>query len=408
MINGNKNKIKKIGIAVLFLPLVSSFILFGANVLFPDNMRLYAGEKISRFGIYSIQRVENSANAAAVLSNEENPQNAKVMAFGTIPVKDVSLQVEEPKQVIVGGQTVGVKLMTKGVLVIGFSSMKSDDGARTMPAKDAGLKEGDVIVSANGNEVTGTEQFMSLIEQSGGNEMELGILRKEKALQLKIRPTFSQKDGRYRLGAYIRDSSAGIGTLTFISPDNKSFAALGHGITDVDTGEILKVSQGSITNAAVIGIVKGEKGSPGELKGVMSDSKTDIGKIQFNNEFGIFGSYQGEYDTGKLKTVLSRNAIKEGKACILCCIDGQTVEEFEVEIIKVAKQTQEMQKGMVIKVTDPKLLEATGGIVQGMSGSPILQDDKLVGAVTHVFINDPTKGYGIFADWMLDETQKVN
>lgn len=297
------------------------------------------------------------------------------------------------------GKAVGIKLFSDGVLVVGLSPVETENGACS-PGKDCGLKTGDIITHVNGDEVNTIEQVQSLVEQRAGEPLTIQAVRGQRQLQLTAEPV-ENRQGVYQLGVWLRDSMAGIGTMTFYDPDSGIFAALGHGINDVDTAMLMPLESGSIMPASVSDVKKGASGDPGELHGQF-DLTRDLGTLYANTNLGIFGQMPQENVCGALEPVpvAARCQIEEGPATILSNVRGDEVEEFQVEITRLYPQG-DGTRSLMLEVTDPALLEATGGIVQGMSGSPILQNGRLVGAVTHVLVNDPTRGYGILAENML-------
>jgi len=329
-----------------------------------------------------------------------------VKIFNKIPVKNISVTVTPKKYVIPSGDTIGIKMYTKGLLVVGVSDFVDDTGKNVAPAKDADIREGDRIVKVNGVEITTSEQFGELIRQAGKSVV-LSVEREAEVLKKEVVPAYSGEDGSIKLGIWVRDSTAGIGTLTFFEPTDSEFAALGHAICDTDTGEVMTVREGSLITCNVLSVVKGKSGEPGELVGGFSN-KT-IGKVYKNNEMGIYGDMEKceEIEFTTAMETATRFQIKEGAAKILADVDNNGVKEYDVEIVKISKSAKVDNKGIVIKVTDGDLIEKTGGIVQGMSGSPIIQNDMLVGAVTHVFVNDPTRGYGVFVENMLKEAERI-
>ncbi len=305
------------------------------------------------------------------------------------------------KMLIPGGVPFGVKLYSEGVLVVGVDSVMCD-GKSISPAGDAGIREKDMIISVNGHNVIEAMQVSELVNASGGKAVEVAVKRGEAELVFSVTPVISEEDGKYRTGLWIRDSTAGIGTVTYIDPKYGSFAGLGHGICDVDTGELVPLSRGSVVNVEISGVVKGRSGTPGELKGYFSSGK--IGTLFGNRECGVYGIF-AQYPAGIEDITVPVSLPGEicvGEAEMLCTVDGGGVCPYKVEISHIDHSGRSV-KNFVVNVTDPALLEKTGGIVQAMSGSPIIQNGKLVGAVTHVFINDPTKGYGIFIENMLSE-----
>ena len=294
-----------------------------------------------------------------------------------------------PRMLVPVGHTVGIKLFSRGVVVV-----KLSDGGT--PAKACGLRKGDVIVQCGGDTVTSTEQFQSLLQGCGG-ETELEVHRNGDSVTLSVEPERNEK-GVYCIGAWIRDSMAGIGTMTYYDPATSTFGALGHGITDVDTAQLMPFSNGSILPSTVKAVKKGQAGAAGELRGDF-DLTSDLGGLYANTSGGVFGTLEAEYAPAQADAVPTGQPVV-GSAVIRSNVRGDEVREYAVQILKTMPRAAD-GRDMVLSVTDPALLEATGGIVQGMSGSPILQDGKLVGAVTHVLLNDPTKGYGISIENML-------
>ena len=294
------------------------------------------------------------------------------------------------------GHTIGIKLFAEGVVVIGLAEVETGDGLLT-PGADCGLQAGDVIEAANGEEVESSEQFAQLL-QSGGT-VELDVSRDGVDLTLDAKPVMGT-DGTWRLGAWIRDSMAGIGTVTFYDPETGAFGALGHGVTDTDTGLLMPLGDGSVMHASVKAVKRGSVGDPGELKGNF-DLTHDLGDLYANTERGVFGSIEDcELTEGDAVPVAKAGDVRVGEASILSNVSGDQVECFQIEIVRILDSNG--TQNLLLQVTDERLIELTGGIVQGMSGSPILQDGKLIGAVTHVMVNEPTKGYGILIENMLE------
>lgn len=311
----------------------------------------------------------------------------------------------EERTVIPMGRAVGIKLFSDGVMVVGFSEVAGAEGS-SAPARDCGLREGDIITHINREEVDSIEEVQSVLQEVGGKPMSIRAVRDDKTVQLTAQAVQCGSDGQYKLGAWIRDSMAGIGTLTFCEPATGRFGALGHGINDVDTAVLMKLQSGAITPASVAGVVKGVNGRPGELRGAFSSSQ-DLGTLYANTESGVFGHLQDPSTfTGTPVPVAAAEEVHTGQATILANVAGTEVEEYTVEILKVYSNTSDT-RDLMLRVTDPRLLEKTGGIVQGMSGSPILQDGKLVGAVTHVLIDHADRGYGILAQNMLDQAAQA-
>lgn len=303
------------------------------------------------------------------------------------------------KTVVPVGRAVGIKLFSDGVMVVGFSQVPAAEGSVT-PAKTCGLKEGDVITHINTAEVDTIEEVRSCLEEIGGGKMSIRALRDGKAVQVTAQAVKCSTDGVYKLGAWLRDSMAGIGTVTWYAPETGAFGALGHGVNDVDTAQLMPLETGGVLTAHVDQVKKGRRGEPGELHGTFETDR-DIGTLVANTGHGIFGTLEHFDPTGlEPVEVAAKNQVRTGKAVIYSNISGDEVKAYEVEITKLFQGATD-GRDMMVRVTDPALLAATGGIVQGMSGSPILQDGQLVGAVTHVLIGDPTQGYGILAERML-------
>lgn len=307
-----------------------------------------------------------------------------------------------PRMVVPVGRAVGIKLFSDGVLVVGLSDVNADGGGAS-PARACGLRQGDIITHINDTQVDTIEEVRTVLQDLEGDKMSIRAIRDAGQVQFTAQAV-SCTDGTYRLGAWIRDSMAGIGTVTFYEPSTGLFGALGHGINDVDTGRLMPLESGAILPAAVSDVKKGAAGAPGELHGAFQTNR-DLGSLRANTAGGIFGTLDVPSLAGQEPAlpVAGRGEVKVGPAAILSNVDGETVRRYDVEIVRVYPAGSHDTRDLMVKVTDPALLEATGGIVQGMSGSPILQNGKLVGAVTHVLVNDPTRGYGILAETMLEK-----
>ena len=308
--------------------------------------------------------------------------------------------VSMPETLIPVGHTVGIKLFSDGILVVGLSELETAEG-QAAPARDCGLKVGDLILQADGTEIQSTEHFQSLVQAEAGRPVMLQVRRGAKLLELEA-GCVQGEDGVWRLGAWIRDSLAGIGTMTFYDPATGVFGALGHGVNDVDTALLMPLEAGAIMDSTVKAVKKGASGDPGELKGSFNLSE-DRGALYANTDCGVFGTMAPCAITGRAAVPVARDGeIETGAATILSNIQGDTVEEYEIEIVRLCDMTSDTQN-FIVEIRDPRLLQATGGIVQGMSGSPILQNGRLVGAVTHVMVDDPTRGYGILITNMLEQ-----
>ncbi len=326
---------------------------------------------------------------------------AAVLTFSAALAPSAAAASGGEAAVIPLGRAVGIKLFSDGVMVVGLAEIPTADGALA-PAKECGLREGDIITHINSEEVDTIEEVQKIVQETGDDPLRIRATRGDKQLQVTAQAAHCSSDGSYRLGAWIRDSMAGIGTLTFYDPAQGSFGALGHGVNDVDTSLLMPLSSGSIMYAEVESVKKGQAGDPGELHGVFK-AEEELGDLYANTPSGIFGHLSEEsiLSQGKAIPVALRGQVKTGPATILTNIAGDTVEEYTVEITHIYPEAAGDTRNLMLKVTDPRLLEATGGIVQGMSGSPILQDGRIVGAVTHVLVNSPAEGYGILMENML-------
>lgn len=337
----------------------------------------------------------------------EGKANVEFRLFGFIPIRRVAVDVVPRIEVVPGGHSIGVKLRSEGVMVVGYSVLVGKDGREYQPARQAGVEIGDAILSINGEPATSEEQVARLINVAGvqGKTLRLELKRSGLRLEKAVVPVEDRNSGKYVIGLYVRDGAAGVGTLTFYDPRSGKYAALGHVITDADTNRPIDLREGQIVKAVITGIEKGRRAEAGEKIGVFTDD-LPLGNIERNTEFGITGSLSGLPENPLFRGAIPvgfMNQVKEGPAKILTVVEGSRIEQFDIEIVRLVRQVRPDGKGMIVKITDPRLLKRTGGIIQGMSGSPIVQDGKLVGAVTHVFVNDPTRGYAVFIEWMLME-----
>ncbi|CAM3589889.1 SpoIVB peptidase [Marinicrinis lubricantis] len=331
----------------------------------------------------------------------------KLKLFGAIPFKTVKVSVVPELKVIPGGQTIGVRMKSAGILVVGHHLVQNGE-TKLSPGEAAGVQLGDLITKINGETLNDVSKVSKYAEEAGKSKkaLKLTIVRDGKTITKELKPLLDTADQTYRLGLYIRDTAAGVGTLTFYAPDQRVYGALGHVITDMDTQTPVVVGDGTIVHSNVTSISKSQDGSPGEKRAHFFKENQILGTIEKNTEFGIFGKMNSNPDYGMMREAIPvafSEEIEEGPAQILTVVKGHKVEKFDIEIVHVAKQKAPATKGLVIKITDPDLLNKTGGIVQGMSGSPIIQNGKMIGAVTHVFVNDPTSGYGCFIEWMLKD-----
>lgn len=402
-----KSKYLKIATAFSIILFFGFFIATIKVMSIPDNIKISNGsiEKINfnnnDFQNNFIYKFEsNNKNI-----NKKDSLNISIKLFGVIPVKKMTLSFVPEFKVVPGGQPIGVKINMDGILVVGFSDIDTEKGWRQSPALTSGVSIGDRIVEVNGIKVNSCSELSNIINNNKDEVLKLKLINDNETRIVQVKPVETKNKGEYKIGLWVRDSTAGVGTLTFYYDKSNIFGALGHPISDIDTGIILPIRNGKIYNAKIISIEQGVRGRPGELRGTFS-IEDDIGNIEMNTPCGIFGKTTNSINKkiyNEPIPIAMQSEIKEGPAKILTSIEGNEVKEYEIYIEKLTQQSKPNSKSMIIRITDKELLSKTGGIVQGMSGSPIIQDGKLVGAVTHVFVNKPDMGYGIYIEWMLKD-----
>ena len=386
------------GVGAVALAVLLCFLIYISKQL-PEKYMINEGEHFgirSRFGVTAA--TENKGQAKQVLTQSGNIYKTELKFLGAIPFKEVTVEVVDKQMVQACGTPFGIKMFTEGVMVVGLSDLNTNAGA-VNPAKDSGIKIGDVIMRMDGKEVYSNEQVGEIVAGSEGKAIKVVLKRKNTVFTVIMTPGKGSVDGGYKAGMWVRDSSAGIGTMTFYDPISGVFGGLGHAVCDVDTGEILPLMSGEAVKVNITGCVKGASGSPGELQGSFYEN-SKLGNLYLNAETGIYGTLSSELTPPVLVPIAFRQEVKASSASILTTLDGNAPQKYDIMIEKVSFGDGNPTKNMIIRITDPILLAKTGGIIQGMSGSPILQDGKLVGAVTHVFVNDPTRGFGIFAENM--------
>lgn len=336
--------------------------------------------------------------------------NLHFSLFGRIPLRNITVNVLPEITLIPGGHSIGIKLYSEGVTVVGYYFFESG-GKSFSPAREAGIKIGDTILAINGQPVKDVNRAAQILERAGAKRIILSINREGEEMELSLEPAYSAADEGYRIGLYIRDSAAGVGTLSFYNPRTGSYGALGHIVLDADTNKPVNLSNGTIVKARIIDVKTARRGQPGEKTGIFMEHDNFSGNIEKNTSCGIFGRldhfpYTDSPYPNPIPLALAA-LVEPGPAEILTVIEDDTIKSFYVEIEKVIYQDKPSDKGLVIRITDEELIKKTGGIIQGMSGSPIIQNGRLVGAVTHVFVNDPTRGYGIFMEWMYQEAESL-
>lgn len=358
---------------VFFFMVIYAYVLSIETI--PDKLVVFEGENIALKTLFGLNiktnndTVETLSNNGQAVSKKIGTANLQVSLFNNFLVKNVNVDVLPRTKVIPVGNIAGVKLYTSGVLVVGMSEIEGIDQKKYKPYENTGIKEGDTITEINQIPISTTEELIKNVNESNGNSINIKYIHEEETKECSILPT-QTSDSEYKLGLWVRDSAAGVGTVTFYEPSTKTFGALGHGITDIDTGQLINISSGEFITTRILDITKGEAGKPGRMQGTVENQK-NIGKIYKNSKFGIYGKVENvsslNIDSSKEMEVALREEIKIGKAKILCSLDNQNVQEYEIEIEKIYKNNDYDNKSMLIKVTDQRLLDKTGGIIQGMS-----------------------------------------
>lgn len=392
--------------AMAFLCNYSPWVREAASL--PDALTLTSGQKfVVQTGLPMLAASDGGAvsvlasqDERVTISAEAGGQTSVTFSLlGLIPVHETRVNVVEERTLIPGGQAVGVALKTRGVLVVSDA------------AKGRALRAGDVILSADGKNVESTKALSEQVGTAQTDTVRLEVLRGGQTITVDAQAEPDPSDGRRKLGVWVRDSTAGVGTLTYIDPANQAYGALGHAIVDADTGRLLAACEGAILHASIVGVTKGQSGKAGELKGNFLKAGEQIGSLMENCEYGIYGVLDDMPENLLYPQGLragARSAVHTGAASIIATVDADGPQEYGVEIVRCFAQSEPSQKGMILRVTDERLLEKTGGIVQGMSGSPILQDGRIIGAVTHVYLSDATQGYGMYIEWMLEKSDAMD
>ena len=378
------------------------FVAVG-NAFLPDRIVTYSPSDVSFSNMYSLdsseyEKVDYQGNKRV------STYKSDITLFGIIPVKEADVSVQQKKKVYVSGESFGIKLYTDGVIVVGTKDVDTSNGTCN-PAKDAGIEKGDIIVEINGDKMTSASQVENILNDNNGKSYKIKVKRNSNYKFFTVKPMYSPSQGCYKVGLWVRDSTAGIGTITFFNPENQTVAALGHPITDVDTNEIMPILDGEAVKANVTKLYKSKAGEAGSL--CCDFTNETIGTLTENTQNGIYGKYECEVNKSLAYEIASPQEIERGQAQIICTVDDDGPKLYTVEITRVSYRENNSGKNMVVKVVDEELLEKTGGIVQGMSGSPIIQNGKLVGALTHVIVDNPQKGYAIFAQSMVEESENV-
>lgn len=413
---------KKLRNIFIIIGLLVIYIYVCNITLLPSSIIIFEGEELNLRTIIGINVRRANTGTAEVIqasttvdSDQDNVYSSagtfelNLDLFGTIPVKEINVNVIPKTKVVPMGNLIGVKMYTSGVLVVGMSEIEGQDKQKYKPYINSGIEEGDMIVEINNKKVDTTDELIEVVNNSQGQEIQIKYVRDDDEMVTSILP-IKNESNEYKLGLWVRDAAAGVGTLTFYEPSTGKFAALGHGIVDVDTGGILHIANGELVKSRLVSIKKGEKGDPGEIKGSI-DSAVSIGEIEKNTNFGVFGLVSKkvnlDLNNSKEYEVALRSEIQTGEAEVICELEQGKKKTYKIRIEKVYSSNNYDNKSMLIKIIDDELLEKTGGIIQGMSGSPIIQNGKFVGAITNVLVSDPTTGYAIFGDLMIKQMRAV-
>ncbi len=400
-------KIKKAIILIFFLFIIFMYVCNITNI--PSKMVLMDGESLNINTLFGIEiKTINRGIIETWESGDVRTNNMSVSLFGAIPLKDITVTTLPEISVVPLGNLIGLKLYTNGVLVVGMSEIEGESNEFVKPFENCDIKEGDTIVEINNYEIDSVETLKSVVNSSKGNDLIIKYVRDGTVLTSTITPV-KASESEYKLGLWVRDSATGVGTISFYDPETGKFAALGHGIFDTDTEELIDIESGELVTSNIVSINKAKVGEPGEIKGSIANGVL-LGEVNSNTEFGIYGNLSNlsslGIDTSKTMEIGIRDEIKIGEASILCDLDGQGVKEYRVDIQRIDKNNNSDNKSMQIKVTDEALKEKAGGIICGMSGSPLIQNGKLIGVVTNVLVSNPEIGYAVFADLMVKEMMK--
>lgn len=399
-------KIKTI-LTIFFLIIIYMYVVNITQI--PDNLIILRNEDLKFKTMPGLSIIETMRTFS--LDKETRIDTSiEIQLLGKITLRNVELTTLDDIEVIPVGKIVGLKLYTNGVLVVGMSEIEDESSRLVKPYENTNIQEGDMIIEINGEEIESIQNLKTVVNNTSGNDVEIKLLRDGTTVVVSnIKPVKVSKD-EYKLGLWVKDAATGVGTMTYYEPKSNKFALLGHGITDADTNSLIYIDSGELVTSKVVSVKKGASGEPGEIRGTILKQKT-IGKVNKNTNFGVFGELEDlttlNIDTSKKYKIALRNEIKEGSAKILCSTDDSNkVQEYEIEIEKVYTDNDSNNKSMLIRITDDKLIEKTGGIIRGLSGAPIIQNGKFIGAVTNVLVSNPKIGYGIFADLMIKEMNK--
>ena len=412
-------KIKFVLTVFLLLVIYCYIVLY---ISIPENIFIMNNEKISLKILPGIELIEttmtnnsnfnesiervNNVEEKNLIKENINYSNLEVKLFSRITLKNIKVAKLDEVKIVPVGKIIGLKLYTNGVLVVGMSEIDDANNDKAKPYENSDIKPGDIILEIDKKIIEDIDNLKQTVNNSNGKMLEITILRNGKMLNTNIIPVQTE-ESKYQLGLWVKDAATGVGTITFYEPQSNSFGILGHGITDSDTNNLINIESGELVTAKVISLKRGEENVPGEIKGTIINSQ-NIGEIIKNTQFGVFGKLNNltalNIDKSKAIEVASRDEIKEGEAKILCSINSSNVsKEYKIEIERIYKDNDYNNKSMLIRITDEELLKQTGGIIRGLSGAPIIQNGKFIGAVTNVLVSNPELGYAIFGDMMIRE-----
>lgn len=393
-----KKAIRIFDVILFFICAVIFGVIIWGNAALPSGVVTYDGnsEPLAKVFTYT-----GKSTSLAVDKQTATPQRENLKLFGIIPVKEVTVTEKAGQKVMVSGEVFGIKLYTDGVIVVGIQEVQTDSGKKS-PSGSAGIEVGDIIVAIDGENVYTSDQVQSILGANNGGSFEVKIKRGERYRDYTVTPVYCEREGCYKAGMWVRDSTAGIGTITFYNKQSGIFAALGHQINDIDTKEIMPMLDGEAVKATVSKIEKSTRGTTGSLE--CDFTNQTLGKLLSNTDCGIYGAYAEISECAKEYPVAAIQEVKKGKATLISTVEKGQPKKYEIEITHIGFNENNREKNMIVKVTDKDLIDKTGGIVQGMSGSPIIQNGKLVGALTHVIVGNPQKGYAVFAQTMAEES----
>ncbi len=391
-------------LTIIFLSIVYVYVSY--ITLIPKNIVLINGEEYSIKKLPGIEIIETTKTS----NNNSDISNIEIRMLGKVLLKNITVTTLDNIDVVPVGKIIGLKLYTNGVLVVGMSEIEDKNNILNKPYENSDIKAGDTILKIDNNEIENIDSLKEVVNKSNGKNLNLTILRNGTVVTTSIVP-IETDSAEYKLGLWVKDAATGVGTMTFYEPTNNYFAILGHGITDNDTDNLINIDYGDLVTSKIISLKKGAMGIPGEIKGTIVGQPT-IGNIFKNSQFGVFGKLKNltslNIDISKKMQVALRDEIELGKASIICSLDNNTSKEYDIEIEKIYKDNNYNNKSMLIRVTDNELINQTGGIIRGLSGAPIVQNGKFIGAVTNVLISNPEIGYAIFGDLMIKELNRID